>query len=100
MIADVTDQPKELAQLYNDFALPQRLWLLGVEMLALVGYDNRPYLHSLWDLALRQVHQELLKLCLALSLICALLCIQQMAEAMTESPTHHSIEVRASKACF
>lgn len=47
--------PQELAILYNDYAVPHRLWELGLEMVALANFDDPAYIRQLWDVYLRQV---------------------------------------------
>lgn len=55
VVVDLQEAPKELTQLYNDCAVPHRLWALGLEMTALANFDNPAYIRQLWDLYLQQV---------------------------------------------
>ncbi len=52
--AELREGPRELAELYNDYAAPWRAWGLGLRMVALAGYSDGGYVRQLWDVYLRQ----------------------------------------------
>ena len=54
-ISDLLCMPKELAELYNDVAVPQRLWRLCLEAMDISSYGDAAYVAQLWDLHLREI---------------------------------------------
>ena len=54
-VAELEEEPKELSQMYNDYATPHRLWPLALEMVALANFNDAAYIRQLWDVYLRQV---------------------------------------------
>ena len=56
-IEDLAANPKDLAELYNDYACPLSQWALALEMVGLAKYSNPVYIRQLWDVFLRQVMQ-------------------------------------------
>lgn len=54
-VEDLAASPKDLAELYNDFACPLQQWGLALEMVGLAKYNNPVYIKQLWDVYLRQV---------------------------------------------
>ena len=54
-IDDLAANPKELSELYNDFACPLQQWGLALEMVGLAKYNDPVYVRQLWDVYLRQV---------------------------------------------
>ena len=52
--AELAEAPRELAELYNDYAAPWRAWGLALRMVALAGYSDAGYVRQLWDVYLRQ----------------------------------------------
>lgn len=57
-VSDLRREPKELAELYNDYAVPAQAWGLCLEMVDLSGYGDAAYLRQLWDLHLKQTWQQ------------------------------------------
>ena len=55
IVAELEEEPKELSQMYNDYATPHRLWPLALEMVALANFNDAAYIRQLWDVYLRQV---------------------------------------------
>ena len=55
VVAELQEEPKELAQLYNDYAQTFQEWGLALEMVALAQFTDAPFIRQLWDVYLRQV---------------------------------------------
>ena len=53
-LADLQEEPRELTNLYNDYASPFRQWSTALEMVALANYNDPVYIRQLWDVYLRQ----------------------------------------------
>ena len=53
--AELAEAPRSLAQLFNDFAAPLRLWALAIQIVDLARYDDESSMRQLWDLHLVQV---------------------------------------------
>ncbi len=54
-VAELKEQPKGLAVLYNDYAVPYRVWSLCLEMVAAANHNDPSYNRQLWDAYLTQV---------------------------------------------
>jgi nuclear pore complex protein Nup155 len=53
-ISELSSEPKELAELYNDYAVPLCLWKLCLEAIDISGYGDAGYVEQLWDLFLKE----------------------------------------------
>ncbi len=53
-VAELKEQPKGLAVLYNDYAVPYRVWSLCLEMVAAANHNDPSYNRQLWDAYLTQ----------------------------------------------
>ena len=60
-VAELREGPRELVDLYNEFACPWQQWGLALEMVEIANYSDTAYVAQLWDVYLRQV----LPFCLA-----------------------------------
>ena len=54
-VAELREGPRELVDLYNDFACPWQQWGLALEMVEIANYSDTAYVAQLWDVYLRQV---------------------------------------------
>ena len=69
-VAELREGPRELVDLYNEFACPWQQWGLALEMVEIANYSDTAYVAQLWDVYLRQV----LSFCLAEGLFSACWC--------------------------
>ena len=53
-IAELKEGPRELVDLYNEFACPWQQWGLALEMVEIANYSDAAYVRQLWDVYLRQ----------------------------------------------
>lgn len=53
-VSELSSEPKELAELYNDYAVPLCLWKLCLEAIDISGYGDAGYVEQLWDLFLKE----------------------------------------------
>ena len=54
-VAELREGPRELVDLYNEFACPWQQWGLALEMVEIANYSDTAYVAQLWDVYLRQV---------------------------------------------
>ena len=54
-VAELREGPRELVDLYNDYACPWAQWGLALEMIEIANYADAAYVRQLWDVYLRQV---------------------------------------------
>ena len=53
-IAELKEGPRELVDLYNEYACPWQQWGLALEMVEIANYSDAAYVRQLWDVYLRQ----------------------------------------------
>jgi hypothetical protein len=53
-VTELQDEPKNLAVLFNDYALPFRMWSLCLEIVAAANHNDPTYNRQLWDAYLIQ----------------------------------------------
>ena len=54
-VAELREAPRELAELYNDFAAPWGAWGTALQLVDVAQYTDAGYVRQLWDVYLRQV---------------------------------------------
>jgi hypothetical protein len=54
-ISELKEGPRELVDLYNEYACPWAQWGLALEMVEIANYSDAAYVCQLWDVYLRQV---------------------------------------------
>lgn len=59
-VAELKEGPRELVDLYNEYACPWQQWGLALEMVEIANYSDAAYVRQLWDIYLRQARSPLL----------------------------------------
>ncbi len=54
-VLELKEGPRELVDLYNEYACPWAQWGLALEMVEIANYSDAAYVRQLWDVYLRQV---------------------------------------------
>jgi len=54
-MSELQEEPKNLAVLFNDYAVPFRVWDVCLEIVAAANHNDPTYNRQLWDAYLTQV---------------------------------------------
>ena len=59
-VSELQDEPKNLAVLFNDYAVPFRVWDVFLEIVAAANHNDPTYNRQLWDAYLTQARPRVL----------------------------------------
>ena len=57
-VSELQDEPKNLAVLFNDYAVPFRVWDVCLEIVAAANHNDPTYNRQLWDAYLTQARRD------------------------------------------